>query len=222
MVKGVIFDLDNTLVRAEHLWEESENEIFRKHGFELPRKNRFETKGMPAYDAVKFWVDKLNITRVSVIELQQEVESYVTQLVLDKGELIDGAIDVLKFLKNKGLPLAIASSSPMGYIEKAAIKFGIDPYIDIVHSGDLEEFGKPHPAVYLSVANKLNIDPKNIVAFEDSLTGMFSVKAAKMKLVACLFDDNFNDTKYDFADLKIESFHNFGAKECSFLGFDAK
>jgi len=46
---------------------------------------------------------------------------------------------------------------------------------------------------------------------------MISAKAARMKLIAFLDDDRFNDTKYDFADLKLESFHNFNVAKLEYL-----
>jgi hypothetical protein len=46
---------------------------------------------------------------------------------------------------------------------------------------------------------------------------MVSAKAARMKVIAYLDDGRFKDTKYDFTDLKLESFYNFGQVEFELL-----
>jgi sugar-phosphatase len=54
---------------------------------------------------------------------------------------------------------------------------------DAVHSAEDEEFGKPHPAVYLSCANSLGVAPQKCVVIEDSHNGLLSAKAARMKTI---------------------------------------
>ena len=113
--------------------------------------------------------------------------------------------------------MAIASSSTIKLIEAAIEKFELQKYFSLVWSGDYEKYGKPHPDIYLSAAKHLKIDPVYTVAIEDSFNGMISAKAARMKVIAYLDDRRINDTKYDFADLKLESFYNFGHAELEFL-----
>ena len=63
-------------------------------------------------------------------------------------------------------------------------KFNLLNYFKIINSGEKEEMGKPHPALYLGAAHKLGIEPVHCLAFEDSFNGAISAKAARMKLVA--------------------------------------
>jgi sugar-phosphatase len=115
------------------------------------------------------------------------------------------------------LPLAIASSTVNRLIDAILDHFELKDYFDIMCSAESEPYGKPHPGIYLTAANKMKVKPENCVAIEDSLNGMISAKAARMKLIAYLPEGKNRDTKYDFADLKLESFHNFGPSELEYL-----
>ena len=51
-----------------------------------------------------------------------------------------------------GWALAVASSSQYRLIEAALDHFGLRDRFDLVHSAEDEDYGKPHPAVFLTAA----------------------------------------------------------------------
>ncbi len=61
---------------------------------------------------------------------------------------------------------------------------GIDVAGGIIRSADSEEYGKPHPGVYLSATKSLNVNPRSCVVIEDSLNGVIAAKAAQMYCIA--------------------------------------
>ncbi|MBN2523136.1 MAG: hexitol phosphatase HxpB [Bacteroidales bacterium] len=217
LIQGVIFDMDGTLVDSEPLWKEAELEVFHNSGLEISERYLIDARGLPTLDAVKFWLNNLKYEGISPDLLASQINSRAEELILGKGKIMPGAIDALKFLKDKGLPLAVASSSSMHLIKHVVRIHQMDLYFDLLFSGDDEPHGKPHPGIFLSAARKLNIDPRYCVVFEDSVNGIFAAKAAKMKVVALLNDSKKEDTKYEMADLKLESFHNFGNSEYEYL-----
>lgn len=73
-----------------------------------------------------------------------------------------------------------------------------------VHSAEHEAFGKPHPAVYLTVANELNVAPEKCLVIEDSLNGIISGKAAKMKVVCIPEKTHFPEPKLSLADFQFD------------------
>jgi sugar-phosphatase len=102
-------------------------------------------------------------------------------------------------------------------ITTALKKFHLFEYFNIINSGENEEIGKPHPALYLGAARKLGVDPVNCLAFEDSFNGAISAKAARMKLIAVPEKHDFDTTRFDFADLKIASLKDFKHKDFEHL-----
>jgi HAD superfamily hydrolase (TIGR01509 family) len=216
-IQGVIFDLDGTIIDSEPLWQKAEIQLFGEEGLYLTGNNCRETMGLQTYEAVKHWHNKIPVKNRSIEELTIALNKSVIELIKQECEIKPGVIEVMELLRNKKIPLAIASSSTIKLIEAAVEKFELQKYFSLIWSGDFEKTGKPHPGIYLSAANRLNIDPVYTIAIEDSFNGMISAKAARMKLVAYLDDGRINDTKYDFADFKLESFYNFGHAELEFL-----
>jgi mannitol-1-/sugar-/sorbitol-6-/2-deoxyglucose-6-phosphatase len=217
MIQGIVFDLDGTLIDSEPLWQEAEISIFADQGLSLTQKDCLKTKGLPSLEAVKFWYNKIDSPTKEAALLSQELNHLVISLIKSKGELKPGVVQLLDYWKNKGLPIGIASSSSMAHIKTVVDKFELNNYFNLIYSGDFEEFGKPHPGIYISACKKLNIDPLYALAFEDSFNGVLAAKSARLNVVALLDEGQINETKYDFADLKIESLTNFGDKELTFI-----
>jgi mannitol-1-/sugar-/sorbitol-6-/2-deoxyglucose-6-phosphatase len=70
------------------------------------------------------------------------------------------------------------------YLRLVLKKLDLQNTFDVVSSAQTEEFGKPHPAVYLTTAHRLGVHPQKCVAFEDSIRGIISAKAASMQCIA--------------------------------------
>ena len=117
-------------------------------------------------------------------EVMHEILDAVEQLILERGELLPGVKDSIAYFQQKNLPLALASSSPMQLIDASLKKFDIQNSFRIVHSAEHEDYGKPHPAVFLSTAHRLHIDPMHCLVIEDSVNGLIAAKAGKMKTIA--------------------------------------
>ncbi len=217
MIQGVIFDLDGTLIDSEPLWQEAEITTFASVGLELTRADCMQTKGLQPFEAVKHWHRKLINPKRNVEELAVELCERVKELFEKKLLMKEGVIEILEFWKEKKIPMAIASASSMNIIESVVKTFNLDQYFSLIYSGDFEKFGKPHPGIFITTAERMKVDPVFTVVFEDSFNGMIAAKAARMKLVAYLDEISPDDTKYDFADLKLESFHNFGAAQFNYL-----
>jgi sugar-phosphatase len=73
----------------------------------------------------------------------------------------------------------------------------------------MEQYGKPHPAVYLTVAKKLAVLPEKCLVIEDSLNGIISAKAAKMKAVCIPEKTHLVDPRLILADYQFESMTDF-------------
>ncbi len=128
---------------------------------------------------------------------------------MEEAELMEGSDYIIDFFTRKGIKLGLCSSSPMKLINTFVNKFGLNDKFLAIDSATLEEYGKPHPAVYLATADKLKIDPTNCLAFEDSLNGLIAAKAARMKAVVIPPKDHFDDKNLFLADLKLKSLLEF-------------
>ena len=80
-------------------------------------------------------------------------------------------------------------------------------------SAQFLEFGKPHPEVYLACAAELQSLPVRCICFEDSFNGMIAAKAARMKCVVVPDQQMRRQSRWNAADLQLDSLLHFGDNE---------
>ena len=111
----------------------------------------------------------------------------------------------VKALVKAGLDLAVASSSDLRLIDGALQRLGVLDRFPVRRSAFDEENGKPHPAVYLRVADILDVDPARCVAFEDSPAGVESACRAGMRVIAVPAEEHRGHPGIEAADLVLPS-----------------
>jgi sugar-phosphatase len=101
------------------------------------------------------------------------------------GKPLTGVLESLSFFKSRGLKIGLATSSYLVLIDTVLDTLNIRSFFDVTHSAELEKHGKPHPAVYLTAAEKLNVNPLRCLVIEDSINGVIAGKSARM-FVVCI------------------------------------
>jgi len=96
---------------------------------------------------------------------------------------IDGLRGFLEDLEFEQLALAIASSGSRSRIHFLLDMLGLKKLFRVVLTGDEVEQGKPHPAVFLRAAQQLGVDPCELMAFEDAVSGVRAARSAGMMCV---------------------------------------
>lgn len=219
MLQAIIFDMDGLLIDSEPIWREAEKEIFAEVGITLTDEMCFTTVGLRIDEVVNHWYAKFPWKNTSQEIIKEKVIDKVIELILQKGEILPGVIQTIEYFYSKNYPLAIASASSMRIIDAVTEKLKIKKYFTIIHSAEFEEYGKPHPAVFISTAKKLNVFPQNCLVFEDSLNGVIAGKAARMKVIAVPETIHFENLKFNIADLKLKSLLDFDSSTITKLFF---
>lgn len=209
MIKGVVFDMDGLLIDSEPLWYEAMIAVFGQVGTHLTFDLCRQTQGLRLDDLVNYWYNKKPWQTPSKEEVGRQLVEKVIELVEQKGEKMPGVDYVLGFVKEKGVKIALASSSPIRLIQAAVKRFQLENYFDGVCSAEFEKHGKPHPAVYLKAAKILKLSPWQCLAFEDSFNGLLSAKSAKMECVCVPDKSQKDDPRFKIADEILFSLSEF-------------
>jgi HAD superfamily hydrolase (TIGR01509 family) len=217
MINAVIFDLDGVIIDSEPLWKEAEKKIFKTVGINLTNEMCRQTTGLDCIDTVNHWYEYKPWKGRKAEDIRDDIYDELLILIKKKGELKEDVERVIDLFKERKISMAVASSSPLEIINAVLHTFRLGRKFSVVHSSELERSGKPHPAVYLSTARMLGKEPSECLAFEDSYYGALSAHNAGMKVIAVPDSDDYEDSRFDFADLKIRSFKEFGEDQLNYL-----
>ena len=91
-------------------------------------------------------------------------------------------------------------------------------------TGDDVVSGKPDPAIYRLVAERLNETPQNLLAVEDAVSGVKSARAAGMRCIAIASSERAETLRAVGADAVISDFQSFSLAqlEATFNSFDRR
>ena len=209
MIKAIIFDMDGLLINSEPFWQESETKVFTSIGLDVNKEmfEQFMGKRIDEVVEVMYKISPWNdIPKEKVVE---DIVENVILLVLEKGACLKGVNKTLTDLKKTSLKIGLASSSKMKIITAVLDKLKLREYFDVIHSAEFEQYGKPHPQVFITTADRLGIHPSECVVFEDSLNGVISALSAGMKCIAVPEKDAYNLNKFVIANKVLDSLDDF-------------
>lgn len=182
---GVLFDLDGTLVDTEPMHFESQLAVMGELGATMSRDEFTRYVG---WAEEPFWAAVARVHGLDVPPRELAERRTVALLeIFERREVpvLPGAREALEWLRDGGVPVAVASSSPRRQIEATLSATGLRELIAAVRSGhDDVSRGKPSPDVYESAARALDVEAAACVAVEDSATGVASAVAAGCFVVA--------------------------------------
>lgn len=209
--------MDGLLVDSEPLWGVAMREVFATVGVSLSPELTHKTTGLRTREVVSYWHSYFKWEGKSAEQVTNEIIDSVTAKIIAEGKAMEGLLYILEFFKAKGFKTGLASSSPLRLIEAVLAHLDIREYFQAVYSAEFEDYGKPHPAVYLACARALHADPLDCIAFEDSVTGMTAAKAARMTTVVVPEPHNRHDPRYALANMQLDSLLDFNDQRLTLL-----
>lgn len=91
-----------------------------------------------------------------------------------------GVEELLKYLKDKGFKVGIASSTREKIVRRQISEGGLLEYFDQIVGGDMVKHSKPEPDIFLEACGRLESKPENCYVIEDSYNGIRAAHAAGM------------------------------------------
>lgn len=180
---AVIFDMDGLLVDSEPVWAIAEGGLLEARGFTMDHEIHRPLIGMRMRDFLAGVKAGYGLSD-TVDELAADVVARMIRLIPDQVVPRPGAPELLAYLQARGVPCAIASSSPMAIINATVAAQGWDGYFQTRVCGDDVAHGKPAPDIYLEAARRLGVEAAACLALEDSANGSRAAVAAGMVTIA--------------------------------------
>ena len=200
--KGIIFDLDGVIVDTAKFHYLAWRKLANRMGFDISLHQNEQLKGVSrarSLENILSWGNK----RVSATEFDRLMasknEEYLASISnMSEKDLLPGVGPVLEFLKENHIPYALGSASKNSRVILKSLKIH-ESFTAIVDGNDVSK-AKPDPEVFLIAAEKLGLDPKDCIVFEDAQAGIEAAKAAGMTAVGIGDAGVLGDADYNFED----------------------
>jgi HAD superfamily hydrolase (TIGR01509 family) len=185
MARGVVFDMDGVLADTEGLHLRSLQEILAPFGITFTQEDNTPYVG---HGGTEFWESvgaRYDLPDPPGVMTLRREEAMLRN-VAGGVRPMEGAVDLVRALRERGIPLAVASSTPPRQIEAILDGVGVRDAFGPVISGEDPEVarGKPAPDIYLEACRALGLPPHECIAIEDSANGVRSGRAAGLYVVA--------------------------------------
>lgn len=187
MIKAVIFDMDGVLFDTERLMKEGWMKAGREMGFTITEKHLRQMRGSSRDRSAalfeKWYHGTVDYNR------GRQIRSQYTKEYIDKYSIPEkkGLKELLAFLKEEGLPTAVATSTDRNTASHYWELAGITSFITASVCGNEVTACKPEPDIFLKAARALQIPPENCLIVEDSINGLKAARAAGG--ISCMVPD---------------------------------
>lgn len=174
MIKAILFDMDGTLFDTERLYYRCWKKVAEENGYEIPDELLNKMRGASLKEGSRHFNEYYNYER-DYFEERAKRQFYVIEEIDKNGvPFMKGLTELFDFLKERGIKIALATST----VKEMAMKYveisGLGNYFDAIVTGDMIEHGKPEPDIFLLAAKKLGEDIKDCAVAEDSLNGIIA------------------------------------------------
>lgn len=191
MLKAVVFDMDGVILDSERLSHEAWRELAKEK--KLPDIEELYCAAMgKSVDEIAalfreaFGYDGYPEFRGRVLAWNREHSP---------GGIVPlrrGAGELLRFLKENGVRIGLASATEKDILTRELSDTGVLHLFDTVMAGDMVAHCKPDPELFLRACEGLDVDPAEAYGVEDGYGGILAIRAAGMR--AILAEDQYHPT----------------------------
>lgn len=179
---ALILDMDGVVVDSNPLHREAWRIYNRRFGIETDDASELRMYGRRNDEIVRDFFGA-DLSEQEILTHGAEKEKLYREML---GACIDRALvpGIRQFLDRHRLcPIALATNAERANVEFLLARAGLQEYFSVVVDGFQVRQPKPHPDIFLCAAERLGVNPRNCIVFEDSFAGVEAARAAGMRTV---------------------------------------
>ncbi len=206
MIKGIVFDVDGTLLDSMLIWEQIFDQYLSSVGISPDKHIYKETEKMDLKQACSFAKEKYSLPQ-SVEEIKATVIDMVGDFYRYKVQCKPGVPDYLDKIHRSGIKCSVATAGDTSLVRECFERLGILKYFTALFCCSEYDTDKTKPDIYLIAAEAMGTSVEETAVYEDAPYGIVSAKNAGFTTIAILSDDNKDDEKMkEHADICVGSY----------------
>ena len=181
-MKGVIFDMDGTMVDNMMVHHRIWQRVLKGLGLDWSiDKVKAEVHGVNTEILKRLFGNQYS--EEERVRISNEKEAAYRVYFEPQLELIEGLSEFLERLHEANIPMAIGTAAPKENADFVLDTLSIRHYFKgVFHAGSVQK-GKPDPEIFIKAAASMNLSPADCLVFEDSVSGAATAKNAGCKAI---------------------------------------
>lgn len=177
-IKALIFDFDGLILDTETPEYIILQELFQPYGLSLPIEEWAKALGASpgAFDPFAYLAQKT--THPVDQTALRDIFWKRSLALIDQQPPLPGVLSLLEQAEQRGLKLAVASSSPSDWVHNHLKRLGLHHRFNSILTRDDVTHAKPHPELYLRTLQVFGLHPTEAIVFEDSPNGITAARTA--------------------------------------------
>lgn len=203
-IKGLIFDLDGVIVHTDQYHYLAWKMLADRLGIYFDEDTNNRLRGISRMESLDIILENYHGNTLSFQDkekLADEKNTYYRSLLetMTSDHVPDEVKSTLAELKNRGLKLAIGSSSKNAKLILSKVE--LLSYFDAISDGTNITYSKPNPEVFIKAAQYLKLSTQECAVIEDANAGIDAAKRGDMLAIAI-----GPATTYEKSDFKLQKF----------------
>ena len=212
MLQAVIFDMDGVIVDSHPVHTKAWRRFLDSQGKQVTEDDlAFILEGRKKEDILRHFLGELSPKEIETLGHKKEL--LFREEARAELRPVLGVEQILENFSQAGIKLGVASSGSDSRVHFVLQKLRLTDYFAAIVAGDDVILGKPDPAIFRLTSQKLDVDPKEILVFEDSVSGVKAAKAAGMRCVGLAEPNRAPALLEAGADHIIDHFVGFSLSE---------
>ena len=207
MIKGVIFDVDGTMLDSMCIWRDLGIRYLKSVGVEAEDSIADILYPMSLEESSSYLKERFHLPD-TVERIKVDTLRLIENFYLNEVAVKEGLIDYLGYLNENNIPMIIATSSDADLIRRTLERMKISHFFKGILTCTELGTSKREPYIYLKASQFIDTDPRETVVFEDVLHGIRAASSAGFITVAVADPSNKpdRDELKKLSDYFIEDF----------------
>ncbi len=182
-MKAAIFDMDGTLLDSMGVWENLGQDYLQTLGITPPENLRETIRAMSFPETADYFIRTFHLSSTPE-ELIAAWNATAVAAYRAKAKVKPFAKEYLALLAAKGVRLCVATATNAAIAHEILSKNGIFPLLEFILTEEEAGVGKASPDIYFMAAERLGVQPRDCVVFEDAYHAVKTAKEAGFTVYA--------------------------------------